>query len=755
MTDNLVDGVPVTPPRTLRHDDDDPYLVVAADKGTASFSDIANAVAAEYDFWLGDGFASGGSAGYDHKKMAITARGAWESVKRHFRERGHDIQNQDFTVAGCGDMSGDVFGNGMLLSRHIRLVAAFNHQHIFIDPAPDAATGWRERQRLFDLPGSSWADYDADLISAGGGVFERAAKAIDLSPEIRTALGVEATRLTPAEVIAAILAAEVDLLWFGGIGTYVRGDDESDAAIGDRANDGLRIAAGQVRARVIGEGANLGVTQQGRVDFARAGGGVNTDAIDNSAGVDCSDHEVNIKILLGAAVTAGDLTAVQRDRLLAEMTDEVADLVLRDNYDQTQALTLMAAAAGRRLDDHRALIRALERGPLKLDRRLEGLPDDEEMAARRAAGAGLTRPELAVLLAYAKMDLFDTLKASDLPDDPALADDLVAYFPARLNARFGDLIPRHRLGREIIATSVTNALLNRLGADAVRHLAAHSGAGGDQVARAFLVARAVFDLPGLWRAVEALDNQVPAATQTEMLRAIQDLVADGALWFLRQAPRPLDIAGLTAAYGPGLAALRAHTVHLPASPAARATIDRLTAAGVPAELAQTMAAVDVLTAGCDITRLATDKDRSVPTVATVYAETGGRFALGWLRARAEALPADTPWQAQAARQLVDGLFADHAALTAQILDAAPAPAGDKPHVDAITGLTEWSAPRAAAIARVDQTLADLGAVEAPDLAMLTVARAQIAPRPDAYFGLALFLFLMEKNYVAVKCVTIK
>ncbi|MEC7675356.1 MAG: NAD-glutamate dehydrogenase domain-containing protein, partial [Pseudomonadota bacterium] len=397
LTDNWVDGAAVGPPRTLRHDDDDPYLVVAADKGTASFSDIANAVAAEYDFWLGDGFASGGSVGYDHKKMAITARGAWESVKRHFRERGHDIQSQDFTVVGCGDMSGDVFGNGMLLSRHIRLVAAFNHQHIFIDPTPDAATGWRERQRLFELPGSSWADYDAALISSGGGVFERAAKAIDLSPEIRAALGLEATRLTPAEVITAILAAEVDLLWFGGIGTYVRGDAESDAAVGDRANDGVRVGASQVRAQVIGEGANLGVTQQGRVDFARAGGGINTDAIDNSAGVDCSDHEVNIKILLGAAVAAGDLTAIQRDRLLADMTDEVADLVLRDNYDQTQALTLMADAAAARLDDHQALIRALERGPLKLDRRLEGLPDEEEMAARRAAGAGLTRPELAVL----------------------------------------------------------------------------------------------------------------------------------------------------------------------------------------------------------------------------------------------------------------------------------------------------------------------------------------------------------------------
>ena len=489
LTDNWVDGAAVAPPRTLRHDDDDPYLVVAADKGTASFSDIANAVAAEYDFWLGDGFASGGSVGYDHKKMAITARGAWESVKRHFRERGHDIQSQDFTVVGCGDMSGDVFGNGMLLSRHIRLVAAFNHQHIFIDPTPDATTGWRERQRLFELPGSSWADYDAALISSGGGVFERAAKAIDLSPEIRAALGLEATRLTPAEVITAILAAEVDLLWFGGIGTYVRGDAESDAAVGDRANDGVRVGASQVRAQVIGEGANLGVTQQGRVDFARAGGGINTDAIDNSAGVDCSDHEVNIKILLGAAV---------------------------------------------------------------------------------AAGAGLTRPELAVLLAYAKMDLFDRLKASDLPDDDALADDLVAYFPDRLNAQFGDLIPRHRLGREIIATSVTNALMNRLGADAVRNLSARSGAGDDEVARAFLVARAVFDLPRLWRAVETLDNQVPAAIQTEMLRAIQDLVADGTLWFLRHAPRPLDIAGLTAAYGPGLAALRAHTAHLPASAAATA-----------------------------------------------------------------------------------------------------------------------------------------------------------------------------------------
>ncbi len=498
LTDNLVAGQVKPPPLVRRLDGDDPYLVVAADKGTATFSDHANAIAAEYGHWLGDAFASGGSVGYDHKAMGITARGAWESVKRHFRELGLDTQSQEFSVVGVGDMSGDVFGNGMLLSRHIRLIAAFDHRHVFIDPTPDAARSFAERERLFKLPRSSWADYDAQLISEGGGVWSRAQKSIPLSPQSRAALGIEADRIAPAELLSAILKAPVDLLYNGGIGTYIKARSESHAEVGDRANDALRINGGDLRCKVVAEGGNLGCTQLGRIEAALAGVRINTDAIDNSAGVDTSDHEVNIKILLGLAVADGEMTEKQRNALLPQMTEDVAAQVLADNYHQTQVLSLMRRLGVAQLDRQARFMRHLEKIG-QLDRAIEFLPSDEQIAERKAQGRGLTSPELAVLLAYSKMWLSDELVASDLPEDPWVATALARYFPPLLREKFAELIPRHPLKREIIATHVLNRMVNRVGPTFVHRLTEMTGAQPAQIVRAYLATREVFCFGTLWK----------------------------------------------------------------------------------------------------------------------------------------------------------------------------------------------------------------------------------------------------------------
>ncbi|HEY5718390.1 MAG TPA: NAD-glutamate dehydrogenase domain-containing protein, partial [Motiliproteus sp.] len=465
LTDNRTATGIVPPPRVVRYDEDDSYLVVAADKGTATFSDTANAIALEAGFWLGDAFASGGSQGYDHKKMGITARGAWESTKRLFKELGHDSQNTPFRVVGIGDMGGDVFGNGMLLSQQIRLVAAFNHQHIFLDPNPDAARSFKERQRLFQLPRSSWLDYNPELISSGGGVFSRHAKRIVLTPEICIALGIagQPTELPPNALIQAILAAPVELLWNGGIGTYVRASHERDADVGDRANDALRIAASQLRTSVVVEGGNLGLTQAARVEFARRGGLINTDAVDNSAGVDCSDHEVNIKILLDQLVRAGEIDPAQRNQLLDAMTDEVAELVLRNNYQQGKMLSQSSRTAPAFAAKHAQLIQLLERQG-RLDRQLEQLPDDAEIEARLTNQQGLTRPEIAVLLAYTKSRVFEKLVQADVIDDRSIAAELPRYFPTRLQQRYPDAIAQHPLRKEILAAQLTNQVMNRMGA---------------------------------------------------------------------------------------------------------------------------------------------------------------------------------------------------------------------------------------------------------------------------------------------------
>ncbi|EDP62852.1 NAD-glutamate dehydrogenase [alpha proteobacterium BAL199] len=735
ITDNIKGPDLIPPTQVVRYDEDDPYLVVAADKGTATFSDIANGVSQSYGFWLDDAFASGGSAGYDHKKMGITARGAWESVKRHFRELGRDIQNEDFTVVGVGDMSGDVFGNGMLLSKHIRLQGAFNHLHVFVDPDPDPAKSWPERKRMFDLPRSSWADYDATLLSKGGGIFERSAKSIRLTPEIKAAFGLTVDTIAPNDLIKAMLIANVDLLWFGGIGTYVKATRETAAEVGDRATDAVRIDATQIRAKVVGEGANLGVTQRGRIEFALRGGRINTDAIDNSAGVDCSDHEVNIKVLVGAVVAAGDMTLKQRDSLLVAMTDDVAQLVLRDNYDQTQALSVTASRGAALLDAQTRLIRELERGHLKLNRAIEFLPDDEVLAERAAAGISLTRPEMAVLLAYAKMALYDELLDSDLPDDPQLGTDLALYFPEQLRTKYATALAEHRLRREIIATSVTNSMINRVGAAFVNTIHERTGSSPSDIARAYAIVRDGFGLRALWEGIESLDNKVSAALQTAMLLEIQGLVERLTVWFLRNGRQPLDIAGHVAEFGAGVADLKACLADVlgPLDRQHLATAaQRFTEQGVPADLAHSVASLDVLASACDVIRLAASTGQPVDRVATVYFGVGARFGLDWLREKAGTVTADSYWQKLAVGALIDDFYGHQNMLTQDVLALTNGSGGTtekKKSKSSRSGpeaaIASWAGTRPDGVDRTDRLLGDLRATDQVDLAMLAVANGQM------------------------------
>ena len=723
ITDNLVDGQVVPPRAVVRLDGDDPYLVVAADKGTATFSDIANGVSREYGFWLDDAFASGGSAGYDHKKMGITARGAWESVKRHFREIGADIQTTDFTVAGVGDMSGDVFGNGMLLSRHIRLVAAFDHRHIFLDPNPDAAASWAERKRLFDLPRSSWADYDPTLISPGGGVFERTAKSVPLTPEVKALLGLTVDRATPAELMQAILKAEVDLLWFGGIGTYVRSSEESNADVGDKANDAIRIAGRDIRSKVVGEGANLGCTQRGRIEAALRGVRLNTDAIDNSAGVDTSDHEVNIKILLRDVMGRGGMTREQRDTLLAEMTDDVARLVLADNYKQTQALTVAEARAPETLEDLTRFARWMEKAG-KLNRAIEYLPDEEEVAARAQRRKGLTRPELAVLLAYSKIDLYDKLLDSELPDDPKMAEDLTRYFPRLLRDRFAEAIPGHRLRREIICTVATNGMVNRVGPTFVWEMVEQTGRSEGDVARAYMAVREAFALRRAWEGIEALDNAVPAAVQTAMVLETNRLMRRTIPWLLLNGRQPIDIQAEADRLGPVADRLAGSLGDVMAPAACAALAQRSAAlrdAGVPDGLAARIAALPELGSVPDIAAIAEATGCPVDAVATAYFALGDRLGLDWLRDRADAARTENHWQRQAVAAIVDDLWSLQARVTAKVLDGEGAgPAGDTPaRVDA------WLAQRPGQMERIQGLIGELRAVAAVDIAMLAVANRQL------------------------------
>ena len=717
VTDNLVDGELVPPPELVRHDGDDPYLVVAADKGTATFSDIANRVSEEYGFWLGDAFASGGSAGYDHKAMGITARGAWESVKRHFRELGRDVQNEDFTVVGVGDMAGDVFGNGMLLSEHIRLVGAFNHLHIFVDPDPDPAVSFAERKRLFETPRSSWTDYDAAKLSAGGAVFERRAKSLTVSPEVQERFGLEKDSVTPDELIRAMLRSSADLLWFGGIGTFVKSSAESHGDAGDRVNDSVRVDGSELNARVVGEGANLALTQRARVEFAQGGGKINTDAIDNSAGVDTSDHEVNIKILFGEVLARGGMTREERDHVLAGMTDEVAELVLRDNYLQTQAISVAAAQGVTALDQQARLIRNLERSG-RLQRKLESLPNDEQLAERQAAGLGLTRPEIAVLLAYAKIALYQEILASDLPDDPTLSGDLALYFPRPLRERFRDAIDGHRLRREIIATHVTNSTVNRVGPTFITQMMEETGAPATDIARAYTIARDAFELRRVWEEIESLDNLVPAELQIEMIEEIARLVHRSTLWLLRHARQRLDVARRVEEFGRGAADVLAELERILAPDARASLAQRILdyeEQGVPGALARFVASVDVLAAVLDIVTLAEGRHFSIAEVARVYFRVGTRFRLEWLRGMAEDVADQDPWHKAAAEALSSDLMAHQGEIARNVLAAAAEDEG--PDEAART----WLEERRSLVEPVDRLLEELSGASTVDLAMLTVA----------------------------------
>ncbi|GAA3525633.1 NAD-glutamate dehydrogenase [Nonomuraea rosea] len=719
ITDNLVDGKVVPPPDVVRHDGDDPYLVVAADKGTATFSDIANSVAKEYGFWLGDAFASGGSIGYDHKAMGITARGAWESVKYHFRTTGLNVQTTDFTVAGVGDMSGDVFGNGMLLSEHIRLVAAFDHRHIFVDPAPDAAASYAERQRLFELPRSSWEDYDTKLISPGGGVFPRTAKSVPITPQLREALGIAAgvNSLAPNDLISAILRAPVDLLWNGGIGTYVKATAESHSDVGDKANDALRVNAGELRCKVIGEGGNLGFTQLARIEFALNGGLVNTDFIDNSAGVDTSDHEVNIKILLDQVVRDGELTDKQRNQVFTSMTDEVADLVLRDNYAQNVVLAATRSQAVEMLHIHSRYLRRLERDGL-VNRELEFLPSDKTLAERRQARLGLTAPEFSVLLAYTKLVADAELLGSDLPDDPYLASWLVSYFPSALRERFRSYMDVHPLRREIITTGVVNELVNSMGTTFMFRFGEETGASTPDIVRAYLVAREVFDLPSFYRAVESLDNKVDTATQIAMLLEARKLAERGTRWLLVNRRPPLDLAGSVSFFVKGVNGLVAHIPKLLTGPDLAAYEERRDAflsRGVPLELAERVAGMVPAYSTLDLVEVASVTGRPVNEVAEVYFDLADRLQLARLRERVIALPRDNRWNSMARSALRDDLYAAHASLTRDVL------AHSTPGLPPEERLARWSEGNSAAVSRARQTLSEIWESDHFDLATLSVA----------------------------------
>jgi glutamate dehydrogenase len=629
ITDNLGPEGVIPPANVIRHDGDDPYLVVAADKGTATFSDTANAISAEYNFWLGDAFASGGSAGYDHKKMGITARGAWEAVRRHFREMDVDIQSTQFTVAGVGDMSGDVFGNGMLRERTIKLVAAFDHRDIFIDPTPDPERAFKERARLFDLSRSSWQDYNKDYISAGGGVYPRGAKEIALSKEARALLGLTAEKVTPQEVMRAILKLETDLLWFGGIGTYIRASSETDDAAGDRFNDPIRITGADLRCKVIGEGANLGMTQRGRVEAATRGVRLNTDAIDNSAGVNTSDVEVNIKVALSVALHSGSLSLEARDKLLAEMTDEVAALVLRNNYQQTLALSLAQRRGLEELGFQQRLMQMLE-GRGELDRAVEYLPDDAELGERRKRGQGLTRPELAVLLAYAKLSLYGELLDSAVPDDPYLGRELARYFPRQLVERFPEALEQHRLRREIISTQLTNSMINRGGPAFAVRIADQTGASASAIAAAFFAVRNSYNMIELNSAIDALDTKISGKLQLDLYASVQDLLIDRIVWFVRNVDVSKGLADVVEHYRAGIETVAAALgdVLPPDAQAARtARATELVNAGVPLELAQRLANLSALAMAPDAVLVADRAGKPVADVAATYFAAGAFFQL--------------------------------------------------------------------------------------------------------------------------------
>ncbi len=718
VTDNLEGGHVVPPARVVRLDRDDPYLVVAADKGTATFSDTANEIATSRGFWLGDAFASGGSEGYDHKKMGITARGAWESVRFHFQTMGIDVDESDFTVAGIGDMSGDVFGNGMLLSRHIKLLAAFDHRHVFLDPDPDPAASFAERQRLFALPRSSWDDYDHSLISDGGGVWPRSAKSVPVSPEARAVLGLDAgvSALSPDELISAVLRAPVDLLWNGGVGTYIKATTQSNADVGDRSNDAVRVDASELRVRVVGEGGNLGLTQEARIEYALGGGLVNTDFIDNSAGVDTSDHEVNIKILLDGVVRDGELTREDRNRLLHDMTGEVGSLVLEHNYQQNRALAAARAQASQMLHVHARYIRKLERDH-RIRRRLDVLPGDKEIAERRSAGTGLTGPEFSVLLAQTKIAAAQEILASELPDDPYLHQVLIKYFPAPLRQRYASRMGSHRLHREIITTAVVNDMVDRSGITFAFRLNEETGASIPDIAAAWLVARNVFDMAGFWSLVEALDGQVDTSVQIMLWLEGRKLTERAARWLLHSRRPPFDIQSTidylaegVLTVGHGLPKLLTGS-DLTGFDERR---DAYTSQGVPLDLAERTASMVPAYSAFDIVEIAVRLDQPFDEVAEVYFDLADRLQITRLRDRITALPRDDRWNTMARAALRDDLYSAHAALARDVLEVTGPGSPDE-------RLAAWVQRNDSAVRRAAQTLTEIWETDRFTVATLSVA----------------------------------
>ena len=718
------------PPDVVRHDGDDAYLVVAADKGTAKFSDIANEVAASYGFWLGDAFASGGSVGYDHKAMGITARGAWESVKRHFRELGVDTQSQEFTAVGIGDMSGDVFGNGMLLSPHLRLVAAFDHRHVFVDPDPDAARGFAERQRLFELPRSSWDDYDRAAISAGGGVWPRTAKSVPVGPELRAALGIAdgadgpVVKLSPPELIRAILRAPVDLLWNGGIGTYVKAGTETHADAGDKANDAIRVDGRDLRVKVVGEGGNLGLTQRGRIEFARAGGKINTDAIDNSAGVDCSDHEVNIKILLDRLVRAGGLDREARNALLAEMTDEVAELVLADNRRQNALLGVGRAHAAGMVRVHRRFLDDLQarRG---LDRTLEVLPDDAGFAALEAAGQGLTGPELATLVAHAKLDLHARVLASDLPDTPAFAERLPEYFPHPLRERFPAAVAEHPLRREILTTLLVNEMVDAAGMTFAFRNSDELGVSPDDSVRAFAVATAVFDLPELWARVAS--PEIPTAVSDRVVLVSRRLLDRAARWFLTNRPQPLAIGAAVTRFAGPVRALRARLPELLVGRESAEMTENaasLREKGVPAALAGEAASLLEAYGLLDVVELIELADRDKEPrdpfeVAQLYFALSEHLGINPALTAVSGLERGDRWHSLARLALRDDLYGSLRAVTLDALRESP------PGTPVDEAIAQWETANSSRLLRARPALDQILTGERLDLATLSVVSRQL------------------------------
>ena len=713
ITDNIVDGQVVPPQNVVRLDGDDTYLVVAADKGTASFSDIANAIAADYQFWLGDAFASGGSAGYDHKKMGITARGAWESVRRHARVAGRNADTDELTVVGIGDMSGDVFGNGLLRSPHVRLVAAFDHRHIFLDPNPDPSESFGERQRLFNLARSSWADYSPSLISEGGGVYPRSLKSITISAAAQRILGTEQTTFTPNELISTVLCAPVDVLWNGGIGTYVKASTQSNADVGDRANDGLRVNGGELRARLVGEGGNLGFTQLGRIEYALKGGLIFTDAIDNSAGVDCSDHEVNIKILLNPIVAAGEMTVDERNELLASMTDEVAELVLDDNKAQTLALTVARSQALPLVNVHARYLTALEAGGW-INRGLENLPTDKQIAERQAAGLGLTTPELAVLLSYTKTANSTDAEASTLPDDPYLVPELFRYFPKVLQDRFGEQIANHQLRREIITTVISNEMSNMTGISFDHRMLEETGAGIVDILRTWVAVRDVMNVVSMWQQVDELGSSVRMETQIELFMELRGLIDRSTLWLLRHRRPPLDLAATVDRYRDRIESLYRYIEENVGGKIRdrlfSAEAGRL-AAGVPEALAQRSVVWPLLHTGFDIVDLSDQRGVGIDVVAAAYWQTFEALDLDWLWSAVGSLPRSTRWQSQARAALRDDFFGAMRELADDVLR---------------DGSTEqWMAANVGPVRRAMAVFTELRRVDSHDVTTLSVAMRQL------------------------------